>query len=134
MKITFAQQDSRAARDKKSDYVIRELIETEQNYTKVLSNLLKYFALPLSSLLRQECYSRIFFGLKTLSEFHMNLHSELCKARNGVALAQIFLNSKEKFLIYGDYCANLLLAQNTLQEVCARNELINQEIIVSLLG
>jgi len=113
--------------------VIQELVETEHNYTDVLSNLLRNFARPLSSLLRPEDSARIFFGIKELSEIHVGFHSQLRKARNGAALAQVFLDWREKFLIYGDYCANLTLAQNTLQEACARNEVVNQEVIVSIL-
>ncbi|XP_071569039.1 protein vav isoform X2 [Temnothorax nylanderi] len=113
----------------KRDYVIQELVETERNYTEVLSSLLRHFARPLSSLLRPEDSARIFFSIKELSEIHVGFHSQLRKARNGAALAQVFLDWREKFLIYGDYCANLTVAQNTLQEVCARNEVVNQEVI-----
>ncbi|XP_018397916.1 PREDICTED: protein vav [Cyphomyrmex costatus] len=113
----------------KRDYVIQELVETERNYTEVLSNLLRQFVRPLSSLLRPEDSARIFFGIKQLSEIHVGFHSQLRKARNSAAIAQVFLDWREKFLIYGDYCANLTLAQYTLQEACARNEVINQEVI-----
>ncbi|XP_033328154.2 vav guanine nucleotide exchange factor isoform X1 [Megalopta genalis] len=113
----------------KSDYVIQELVETERNYSEVLNSLLRHFARPLSSLLRHEDSTRIFFGIKELAEIHAGFHSQLRKARGGVALAQVFLDWREKFLIYGDYCANLTLAQNTLQEVCARNEIVNQVVI-----
>ncbi|XP_032688224.1 protein vav isoform X3 [Odontomachus brunneus] len=112
----------------KRDYVIQELVETERNYSEVLSSLLRHFARPLSSLLRPEDSVRIFFGIKELSEIHVGFHSQLRKARSGAALAQVFLDWREKFLIYGDYCTNLTLAQNTLQEVCA-NEIVNQEVI-----
>ncbi|XP_014484352.1 PREDICTED: protein vav isoform X3 [Dinoponera quadriceps] len=113
----------------KRDYVIQELVETERNYSEVLSSLLRHFARPLSSLLRPEDSVRIFFGIKELSEIHVGFHSQLRKARSGAALAQVFLDWREKFLIYGDYCANLTLAQNTLQEACTRNEVVNQEVI-----
>ncbi|KOC65970.1 Protein vav [Habropoda laboriosa] len=113
----------------KRDYVIQELVETERNYSEVLNSLLRHFARPLSSLLRHEDCARIFFGIKELAEIHAGFHSQLRKARTGAALAQVFLDWREKFLIYGDYCANLTLAQNTLQEACARNELVNQEVI-----
>lgn len=112
--------------------MIQELVETERNYAEVLSSLLRNFARPLSSILRLEDSTRIFFSIKDLAEIHAGFHSQLRKARNGAALAQVFLDWREKFLIYGDYCANLTLAQNTLQEACMRNEIVNQEVIVSL--
>ncbi|XP_078045355.1 vav guanine nucleotide exchange factor isoform X3 [Augochlora pura] len=113
----------------KRDYVIQELVETERNYSNVLNDLLKHFARPLTSLLRDEESQRIFFGIKELAEIHAGFHSQLRKARGGVALAQVFLDWREKFLIYGDYCANLTLAQETLKDVCARNEVVNQAVI-----
>lgn len=106
-------------------------METERNYTEVLTSLRQQFAKPLASLLRPDDSARIFFGIKELSEIHIGFHNQLRKARSGVALAQVFLDWREKFLIYGDYCANLTLAQNSLQDVCNRNEQINQEVIVS---
>jgi guanine nucleotide exchange factor VAV len=46
-------------------------------------------------------------------------------------LGDTFFHWKEKFVIYGDYCANLTRAQNLVEELCAKHELINQEITVS---
>lgn len=106
-------------------------METERNYSEVLTNLLRYFARPLSTMLKPEDSSRIFFGIKDLAEIHVGFHNVLRKARNGAALAQVFLEFQERFLIYGDYCANLTIAQNTLQDVCSRYDQINQEVIVS---
>ncbi|XP_018342547.1 PREDICTED: protein vav isoform X2 [Trachymyrmex septentrionalis] len=124
-----AEKSSAISGGEKRDYVIQELVETERNYTEVLSNLLRQFVRPLSSLLRPEDSARIFFGIKQLSEIHVGFHSQLRKARNGAAIAQVFLDWREKFLIYGDYCANLTLAQYTLQEACSRNEIVNQEVV-----
>jgi len=133
IEIISVQQSSAISGGEKRDYVIQELVETERNYTEVLSNLLRQFVRPLSSLLRPEDSARIFFGIKQLSEIHVGFHSQLRKARNGAAIAQVFLDWREKFLIYGDYCANLTLAQYTLQEACSRNEIVNQEVVVSFI-
>ncbi|XP_076386994.1 vav guanine nucleotide exchange factor isoform X2 [Megachile rotundata] len=123
------EKDGAICGGEKRDYVIQELVETERNYSDVLNSLLKHFVRPLSLLLRPEDSARIFFGIKELAEIHAGFHSQLRKARTGTALAQVFLDWRQKFLIYGDYCANLTLAQNTLQEACTRNESINQEVI-----
>lgn len=130
LKFIFIEQDGAISGGEKRDYVIQELVETERNYSDVLNILLKHFARPLSSLLRPEDSARIFFGIKELAEIHAGFHSQLRKARTGAALAQVFLDWREKFLIYGDYCANLTLAQNTLQEACTRNDVVNQEVVV----
>ncbi|XP_014206932.1 protein vav isoform X2 [Copidosoma floridanum] len=111
----------------KRDYVVQELIETERNYAEVLNSLLRYFARPLSSLITPEDSNRIFFGIKDLAEIHAGFHSQLRKARDGAGLAQVFLDWREKFLIYGDYCANLTTAQNAVHEVC-ENETVRWTI------
>ncbi|KAF7997725.1 hypothetical protein HCN44_009123 [Aphidius gifuensis] len=113
----------------KRDYVVQELVETERNYSEVLSSLLRHFARPLSLHLRPEESSKIFFGIKELAEIHAGFHSQLRKAKSGAELGQVFLDWREKFVIYGDYCSNLTSAQNLLQELCNKNELLNQEVI-----
>ncbi|XP_046734889.1 protein vav isoform X2 [Diprion similis] len=117
-----------ASGGEKRDYVVQELVETERNYSEVLANLLRHFARPLSPLLRPEDSACIFFGIEELSKIHTGFHSQLRIARNGADLARIFLDWREKFLLYGDYCANLTLAQITVRDVC-RNELINEVVI-----
>lgn len=74
------------------------------------------------------------FHLQELSEIHAGFHSQLRKVvapGSSARLSEVFLNWREKFLIYGDYCANLTIAQNRIQDICAHNEGINQEVIVS---
>lgn len=80
--------------------------------------------------MRPENAQRIFFGIKELAEIHAGFHSQLRKARSGAALAQVFLDWREKFLIYGDYCANLTAAQNTLEDLCERDNNIRQHVYV----
>lgn len=122
-----------ASESEKRDFVIQELVETERNYSEVLNSLLRDFARPLMNVMRAEDWSRIFFGIKELAEIHTSFLSQIRKARhNATTLSQVFLDCREKFLIYGDYCANLTTAQNTLNEVCANNDQINEEVTVSL--
>ncbi|XP_046607275.1 protein vav [Neodiprion virginianus] len=125
---TSTTQGVPASGGEKRDYVVQELVETERNYSEVLVNLLRHFARPLSPLLRPEDSACIFFGIEELSIIHTDFHSKLRIARNGADLARIFLDWREKFLLYGDYCANLTLAQITVRDVC-RNELINEVVI-----
>lgn len=49
-----------------------------------------------------------------------------------IRLSEVFLNFREKFLVYGDYIANLTNAQNLIQDLCARNESVNNEVEVSM--
>lgn len=41
-------------------------------------------------------------------------------------LGQVFVDFREPFLIYGDYCASLTLATDTLRDVCKRNSNVEQ--------
>lgn len=75
-------------------------------------------------------------GLQELSEIHAGFHSQLrkaCTPQSTFRLSEVFINWREKFLIYGDYCANLTAAQNLIQELCIKDNTINQEVIVSYL-
>lgn len=68
-----------------------------------------------------------------LAEIHGGFLSQLRKAttpNSMIKLSETFLNWREKFLIYGDYCANLTTAQDKIQEICNRSENINQLIQV----
>jgi len=116
----------------KRDYVIKELLETEKNYVDVLASLQRHFMKPLSNLLREEDMKVIFGGIKELCEIHVGFHSHLRKAvarGSTTRLSEVFLSWRERFLIYGDYCANLTNAQDLVQDVCNRSELVNQEVI-----
>ncbi|KAK7867226.1 hypothetical protein R5R35_008400 [Gryllus longicercus] len=116
----------------KRDYVIKELVETERNYVDVLTTVQKCFMRPLNNLLREEDAKIIFSGMRELAEIHQRFLRHLHKAvapGSNERLSEVFLNWREKFLIYGDYCANLTKAQTLIQDVCARNELVNQEVM-----
>lgn len=41
-------------------------------------------------------------------------------------LSQVFLDFREPFLIYGEYCSNLINAIDALGDICKRNNLIEQ--------
>lgn len=41
------------------------------------------------------------------------------------------MNWREKFLVYGGYCANLTKATNLLQELCDSDENFNTIVVVS---
>lgn len=77
----------------------------------------------------------IIYISQELSEIHRTFLNQLRKAvtipGSPIKLSEVFISWKEKFLIYGEYCANLTLAQQRIQDLCSRDEKLNQEVIVS---
>ncbi|XP_046398049.1 protein vav isoform X2 [Ischnura elegans] len=125
----------------KRDYIINELVETEGNYLQVLVTVINHFKLPLSAVLRREDSAIIFAWYEELCDIHTGFHEQLRIAcghstpdgshltHRELRLGDVFMAYRENFLIYGDYCTNLLKAQDLLQSICSRSEIINQEVI-----
>lgn len=111
------------------DYVIRELIDTESNYLDVL-NALKYkFMQPMEKYLPTEDIKTIFPRIKDLAEIHSKFLDKLREAvlpNTKLKLSQVFLDFREPFLIYGEYCSNLINGIDALGDICKRNSLIEQ--------
>lgn len=136
----------------KRDYVIKELVETEKNYIEVLQNLQKYFMRPLQSQILAKEHSIIFGNIRVsclksrplnanllcnqeLTDVHTNFYSKLQEAvahssQSGRRLGEVFIFCKSHFLIYGDYCANLPLAQELLHDMCAKSDVLTQVLEV----
>lgn len=118
------------------DFVIRELLDTEANYLDVL-NALKYkFMQPLEKLLSKEEIKIIFNKIKELADVHNKFLERLREATSPgsrLKLSQVFLDFREQFLIYGEYCSNMTLATDTLKDACKRNSSVEQSILVSFL-
>ncbi|KAF5302731.1 hypothetical protein FQR65_LT08473 [Abscondita terminalis] len=115
----------------KRDYVIKELVETEHNYVEVINKLKKNFMRPLQSLLRPELCATIFCKINELHEIHTGFLSQLLKVGTdkSVRIGSIFIAWRERFLVYGAYCANLSCACALLQDFCDKDEILNQAII-----
>jgi len=45
-------------------------------------------------------------------------------------IADCFIMNKEKFLIYGEYCSNLLQAQELLDHLCNTNPVVQKRVAV----
>lgn len=70
----------------------------------------------------------------------MELHTDLLerfreatKPHPKIKLSQVFIDFRERFLIYGDYCSKLTLATDTLREVTKNDSTISDLVIVSSL-
>ncbi|XP_018323324.1 protein vav [Agrilus planipennis] len=128
--VTARQELSIQAPLEKRDFVIKELIETEHNYVEVINKLKKNFMRPLQTILSADVHSTIFCKINELHEIHTGFLSQLLKVGidKSVKLSNIFMNWRERFLVYGPYCANLSNACALLQESCDKNEVVNMEV------
>jgi guanine nucleotide exchange factor VAV len=76
------------------------------------------------------------FSVQELTDVHANFYSKLQEAvahssQSGRRLGEVFIFCKSHFLIYGDYCANLPLAQELLHDMCAKSEVLTQVLEVT---
>ncbi|KAG1675829.1 Protein vav [Nymphon striatum] len=115
----------------KRDYCIKELVETESNYIDALNMIVKHFMRPLKSVMRPEDRKVVFMHITYFAEIHTGFHSDLNKACNSAQhqISECFLHWREKFITYGDYCSNLPHAQDLVDDLCNRSEIINQAIL-----
>ncbi|XP_065290512.1 guanine nucleotide exchange factor VAV2 isoform X2 [Dermacentor albipictus] len=116
----------------KRDYCIKELIETEKNYIEALNMITRDFMRPLKDVLTPEENEIIFKHIKELAETHTGFHADLhkaCLSSQHLKISECFLRWKDKFIVYGDYCSNLPKAQEQIDELCSKKQLVNQCVL-----
>ncbi|XP_030569249.1 protein vav isoform X2 [Drosophila novamexicana] len=122
-------QTTSATSFEQRDYVIRELIDTESNYLDVLNALKVKFMLPLERHLNQDELRLIFPRIRELADIHTKFLEKLRESlvpSTKLKMGQVFLEFREPFLIYGEYCSCLLNAIDYLADVCKKNQIIDQ--------
>ncbi|EDW06943.1 protein vav isoform X2 [Drosophila mojavensis] len=122
-------QTTSATSFEQRDYVIRELIDTESNYLDVLNALKTKFMLPLERHLNQDELRLIFPRIRELADIHTKFLEKLRESLMPNAkqkMGQVFLEFREPFLIYGEYCSCLLNAIDYLADICKKNQIIDQ--------
>ncbi|KAI0230095.1 Guanine nucleotide exchange factor VAV2 [Lamellibrachia satsuma] len=118
----------------KRDYCIKELVETEKNYVEALNMIVKHFIRPLVKVLTSAQHQTIFMHIEELFKIHTGFQSDLTRACNPnsaskITIASCFIKWKEKFLIYGEFCSNLPEAQDLVDEVCKKDQSVEQTIM-----
>lgn len=99
----------------------------------VLLALRDKFMSPLEKLLEKDSLRIIFPRIRELCEIHAKFSDRLHDAINPstkTKLGQVFLDFREPFLIYGEYCSNLTYATDTLMETCKQNEKVEKMVQV----
>lgn len=90
---------------------------------------------PLEKLLEKESLRIIFPRIRELCEIHAKFSDRLHDAINPstkTKLGQVFLDFREPFLIYGEYCSNLTYATDTLMETCKQNDKVEKMVQVCI--
>ncbi|XP_058832580.1 protein vav isoform X2 [Topomyia yanbarensis] len=113
------------------DFVLKELVETESNYLEALIALKCKFMQPLEKVLTKDVLRIIFPCIKELVEIHEKFLDKLRGAvqpDSKIKLSAVFLEFREPFLIYGDYCSCMTNATDMLRDVCKKSSNVVQAV------
>ncbi|XP_013764376.1 guanine nucleotide exchange factor VAV2 isoform X9 [Pundamilia nyererei] len=110
--------------DDKRNCCLVEIQETEAKYYKTLEDIEKNYMIPLRQVLSPQDMEAIFVNLEDVIKVHFALLRaiEMNMVSGGSGLWKIFLDFKERLLIYGQYCSHMENAQKKLDELIATRE------------
>ncbi|XP_042193444.1 guanine nucleotide exchange factor VAV2 isoform X3 [Callorhinchus milii] len=115
--------------DDKRNCCLQEIQETEAKYYKTLEDIEKNYMIPLKGVLNPQEMESIFINLEELIKVHSNFLRAIDQAimSGGNTLHKVFLDFKERLLIYGKYCSMMENSQKTLDHLLnVREELRNK--------
>ncbi|XP_041049947.1 guanine nucleotide exchange factor VAV2 [Carcharodon carcharias] len=116
--------------DDKRNCCLLEIQETEAKYYKTLEDIEKNYMIPLKSVLSAQEMETVFINLEELIRVHYNLLRaiDLAAISGGNTLYKVFLDFKERLLVYGKYCSQMETSQKTLDQLMASREEIRSKI------
>uniref|UniRef100_A0A803TNQ3 Vav guanine nucleotide exchange factor 2 n=1 Tax=Anolis carolinensis TaxID=28377 RepID=A0A803TNQ3_ANOCA len=116
--------------DDKRNCCLLEIQETEAKYYKTLEEIEKNYMNPLQLILTPQDMEAIFINLEDLIKVHFNFLRaiDVSMMSGGSSLAKVFLEFKERLLIYGEYCSRMENAQTTLNHLMANREDVRQKV------
>ncbi|XP_042334656.1 guanine nucleotide exchange factor VAV2, partial [Sceloporus undulatus] len=116
--------------DDKRNCCLLEIQETEAKYYKTLEEIEKNYMNPLRLILTPQDMEAIFINLEDLIKVHFNFLRaiDVSMMSGGSSLAKVFLEFKERLLIYGEYCSRMENAQTTLNHLMANREDVRQKV------
>ncbi|XP_066547993.1 guanine nucleotide exchange factor VAV3 [Amia ocellicauda] len=104
---------------------LTEIKQTEEKYTETLESIERYFMTPLRKFLSPMEIEKVFVNIPELVKVHKSLMLEIQDSicnKSAQNLYQIFINYKERLLIYGKYCSHVETAIAGLDEICKEKE------------
>ncbi|XP_037547992.1 guanine nucleotide exchange factor VAV2 [Nematolebias whitei] len=110
--------------DDKRNCCLVEIQQTEAKYYKTLEDIEKNYMIPLKQVFSPQEMEAIFVNFEDIIRVHFALLRaiDLNMVSGGSGLGKIFLDFKERLLIYGQYCSHMENAQKTLDELTATRE------------
>ncbi|XP_020837599.1 guanine nucleotide exchange factor VAV2 isoform X5 [Phascolarctos cinereus] len=116
--------------DDKRNCCLLEIQETEAKYYRTLEDIEKNYMNPLKLVLSPLDMTAIFINLEDLIKVHNSFLRaiDVSMMAGGSSLAKVFLEFKERLLIYGEYCSHMEYAQNTLNHLIANREDFRQKV------
>ncbi|XP_054945362.1 guanine nucleotide exchange factor VAV2 [Physeter macrocephalus] len=116
--------------DDKRNCCLLEIQETEAKYYRTLEDIEKNYMTPLRLVLSPADMAAIFINLEDLIKVHHSFLRaiDVSMMAGGSTLAKVFLDFKERLLIYGEYCSRMEHAQNTLSQLLASREDFRQKV------
>uniref|UniRef100_A0A4X2LJA9 Vav guanine nucleotide exchange factor 3 n=1 Tax=Vombatus ursinus TaxID=29139 RepID=A0A4X2LJA9_VOMUR len=124
MKAEEAQQPKCLENDIRS-CCLAEIKQTEEKYTETLESIEKYFMTPLKRFLTAAEFDTVFINIPELVKVHRSLTQEINDSivnKNDQNLYQIFINYKERLVIYGQYCSGVESAISGLDFISKTKE------------
>ncbi|KAK6481031.1 guanine nucleotide exchange factor VAV2 isoform X6 [Huso huso] len=120
--------------DDKRNCCLLEIQETEAKYYKTLEDIEKNYMIPLKQVLNPQEMEAIFDNLEASKDL-IKVHFALLRAIDMAmmaggadGLAKIFLDFKERLLVYGQYCSHMENAQKTLDHLIATREDVKMKV------
>ncbi|KAL6488259.1 hypothetical protein MHYP_G00020000 [Metynnis hypsauchen] len=112
---------------------LAEIRQTEEKYTETLESIEKFFMRPLEQFLTAVEIEKVFVNIPELVKVHKSLLQEVQNSINHQSssnLHQIFIDYKERLLIYGKYCSQVETSIACLDSICKDKEDVRQKLEV----
>ncbi|KAK3530596.1 hypothetical protein QTP86_028831, partial [Hemibagrus guttatus] len=110
---------------------LQEITQTEEKYTQTLESILQHFMKPLQAFLGPADIENIFMNVEELADTHRRLLREVQTSISSYGaenLYQVFIDYKEKLLLYGRYCSQVESATKQLDKVANSREDVRMKL------
>uniref|UniRef100_A0AAY5EIN8 Vav guanine nucleotide exchange factor 3 n=1 Tax=Electrophorus electricus TaxID=8005 RepID=A0AAY5EIN8_ELEEL len=112
---------------------LAEIRQTEEKYTETLESIERCFLRPLEQFLSPVEIEKVFVNIPELVKVHKGLLQDLQNSishQSASNLFQVFIDYKERLLIYGEYCSHVETAIACLDNICKDKEDVRQKLEV----